>query len=165
MELVKTAEKSLGDLFKSAPKLPNSAKETLVKVWPWLAVIFGALQLFAAWGLYDLTRTVSRFATYFGTLLNTSIGYSAKDKFFIYTGIIVLLVDAAIMLMAYPKLVKRQKSGWDLLFLGSLLNVAYSVVNIFISGRGIGDFLMSLLGSVVAFYLLFQVKEKYAAKS
>lgn len=165
MELVTKVEKSLADVFKSAPKLPNNAKETLVKVWPFLALIFGVLQLFAAWGLYDLTRSVNNIATYFGTVLNVNIGYSGKDKFFIYLGIAVLVVDAVIMLMAYPKLVKRLKGGWDLLFLGSLLNVAYSLVNLFITGRGVGDFLMSLLGSAVGFYLLFQVKEKYASKS
>ncbi len=161
MEMVKNAEKSLEGLYKGAPKLPNNAKESLVKVWPWLALIFGVLQLLAAWGLYDLTRAVSRVSTYFGTVLDVNIGYSGKDKFFIYLGIVVLVVDAVIMLKAYPKLVKRVKSGWDLLFLGSLLNVAYSLVNLFIRGRGMGDFFMSLVGSAIAFYLLFQVKDKY----
>jgi hypothetical protein len=63
--------------------------------------------------------------------------------------------------MAYPALVKRERRGWDLLFLGSLLNVLYSVVTIFINGRGMGSFLSGLIGSALAFYLLFQVREKY----
>ena len=163
MELVKKADKSLTDVFKGAPKLPSNAKETLVKVWPFLALIFGVLQLFVAWGLYDLTRTVNNVATYFGTVLNVNLGYSGKDKFFIYVGIAVLVVDALILLKAYPKLVKRQKAGWDLLLLGSLLNVVYSLVNLFIRGRGMGDFFMSLVASVLGFYLLYQVKEKYTA--
>lgn len=164
MELVKKADKSLADVFKDAPKLPSNAKETLVKIWPFLALIFGILQLFVAWGLYDLTRSVNNIATYFGTVLDVSIGYSGRDKFFIYLGVAILVVEALIMLKAYPKLVKRRKAGWDLLFLGALLNVVYGMVNLFISGRGIGDFLMSLLASVLGFYLLYQVKEKYTAK-
>ena len=161
MELVKNAEKALEGVYKGAPKLSASTKESLAKIWPWLALIFGVIQLFAAWGLWHLTRVVNSVATYYGIVTHTSLGYSGKDKLFIYIGIIVLLVDAVILLMAYPKLVKRAKAGWDLLFLGSLLNVVYSVVNLLISGRGFGDFLFSLLGSAIGFYLLFQVKEKY----
>lgn len=161
MELVKKAEAALEGAYKSAPKLPENTKESLVKLWPWLALIFGVLQVWAAWGLWDLTRRVDNVVSYLGNYLGGSYGYSGKDKFFIYLGIITLLVDGVILLMAYPKLVKRQKSGWNLIFLGSLLNVAYSVVNLFITGRGFGTFLGSLIGSAIGFYLVFQVKDKY----
>jgi hypothetical protein len=162
MELVKKAETALADVYKGAPKLSDKTKETLVKIWPILALIFGVLQVWAAWGLWDLTRRVDSVVNYLGTYVTTAgYGYSGKDKFFIYLGILSLLVDGVILLMAYPKLKKRQKGGWDLIFLGSLINVAYSVVNLFISGRGFGSFLMSLIGSAIGFYLVFQVRDKY----
>jgi hypothetical protein len=66
-----------------------------------------------------------------------------------------------ILLMAYPHLVKRARRGWDLLFLGSLLNVVYSLVSVFIDGRGFSNFLLSLVGSAIGFYLLFQIKDRY----
>lgn len=163
MELVKKAEKSLADLYKGAPNLSDKTRETLVKVWPILALIFGILQVWAAWMLWDLVRAVNHITTVYGTFLNTSYGYSSKDKFFIYLGVLTLLVDGVILLMAYPKLKNRQRSGWDLLFLGSLLNVIYSFINLFISGRGFSDFLFSLIGSAIGFYLLYQVKGKYKA--
>ena len=162
MELVKKAEAALAGVYKGAPKLSNNTKETLVKIWPWLALIFGIIQLFAALTLWRLTSRVNELVSYYGVVTNTNVGYSGMDKFFIYTAIIILLIDAVILLMAYPKLAKRQKSGWDLLFLGSLLNVGYSIVNLPISGRGFGDFILSLLGSAIGFYLLYQVKEKYS---
>lgn len=165
MGMVKSAETALAGVFKGAPKMPEKGKESLVKAWPWIALIFGIIQLWAAWGLWDLTRAVNKVATYFGTYLGTSYGYSSKDKFFIYLGIASLVVDAVILLMAYPHLKNRHKRGWDLLFLGSLLNVVYSVLNLFISGRGFGDFLFSLIGSAVGFYLLFQVRDKYKGAS
>lgn len=163
MELVKKAETALAGIYKGAPKLSNNTKETLVSVWPWLALVFGVLQLWAAWALWDLTRAVDRVTTYLGTYLGGVYGYSGKDKFFIYLGLIMLVVDAIILLIAFPKLQKRQKSGWDLVFLGALLNVVYSLVNLFITGRGFSDFIFSLIGSAIGFYLLFQVKEKYKA--
>ncbi len=163
MELVKKAETALGGVFKGAPKLSNSTKETLVKIWPWLALIFGVIQLFAALALWRLMHVADTITSFYGQVLNNYSVYSSTDKLFIYLGILLLLIDAIILLMAYPKLAKRQKSGWDLIFLGSLLNVVYSLVNMFIKGRGLTDFLMSLIGSAVGFYLLFQVREKYAS--
>lgn len=161
MELVKKAETALAGVYKGAPKLSASAKESLVKVWPILALIFGILQLWAAWALYDLIRLADRVNTVFGAYLSNYSVYSGKDKFFIYLSLIVIVVDAVILLMAYPKLAKRQKSGWNLIFLGALLNVAYGVLNLFISSRGFGSLLGTLVGSAIAFYLLFQVREKY----
>ena len=78
---------------------------------------------------------------------------------------VVLVVEGVLFLLAFPKLQKRERKGWDLLFLAALLNVAYSVLTIFIDGRGFGSFLVNLVGSAIAFYLLFQVKSKFGGKS
>lgn len=162
MSAVSKLEKQLGDVFKGAPALPANAKESLAAAWPWIALVFGVLQLIAAWGLWDITR---RSAELFDTLsryyTGRSYGLSSFDKTVIYLGIAVLVVDAVILLMAYPELKKRAKRGWDLLFLGALINVGYSVVSLFIDDRGVGSFIFSLLGSAIGFYLLFQVREKY----
>lgn len=163
MKLVEQAESSLAGVFKAAPKLSDSAKESVAKVWPWLALIFGVLQLWAAWVLWDLLDKVDKVSDLFGSYFGSVVGYSGKDKVFIYMSLGVLVLDAVVLLMAYPKLVKRSMAGWKLLFLGSLLNVVYSFFNLFIQGRGFGNFLAALVGSAVGFYLLFQVREKYRA--
>lgn len=162
-ELVNKADSFLSGLFKGAPKMPDSSKESLVKAWPWLALVFAALQLVAAKGLWDLVRLFDRVNSVFGAWLGSAYVYSGKDKFFIYISLATLVVDAVILLMAFPKLKSRAKAGWDLVFLGALLNVAYSVFNFFIYGRGVGDFLGALVGSAIGFYLLYQVKDKYKA--
>lgn len=162
MELVKKAEKTMEGWFKSAPKISDSGKESLAKAWPWIALVFGVLQLWAAWVLWDLLRLANRVDNLLGSYL-TNYAYSGKDKLFIYLGLAVLVADAVILLMAYPHLKKRVARGWHLLFLGALLNVAYAVVNLFISTRGFGSFLLSLLGSAIGFWLLFQVKDKFHA--
>jgi hypothetical protein len=169
MAILKTAEDKLGDMYKGVPPLSASAKESLAKAWPWLALIFGILQLAAAYWLWQLTRVVNTLNDFVNSVsvyyTGKSAGLSAMDKTVIYLGVVLLVVDAAILLMAYPELVKRTKRGWDLIFLGSLLNLAYAVVTIFINGRGVGSFLSSLIGSAIAFYLLFQVREKYTGNS
>jgi len=162
MSAVTKLEKQIGGLFKGAPALPENGKEGLVKAWPWIALIFGVLQLLAAWGLWELTRRSERLIdTLSMYYTNGSYGLSSFDKTMVYVGIVVLLVDAVILLMAYPELKKRAKRGWDLLFLGALLNLGYSIVTLFIDDRGVGSFIFSLLTSAIGFYLLFQVREKY----
>lgn len=169
MKALKGIEDKLGDFFKGLPQLPDSSKEGLVNIWPWLALVAGILQLWAAWALYDLSKFASRLGDIADSLsiyyTGNSVGPSSMDKTIIYLGIVILVVDAVILLMAFPKLKVRAKSGWDLLFLASVLNLAYAVVQIFTYNRGVGSFIGSLIGSAIGFYLLFQVREKFGGRN
>ncbi len=64
MSSLKTVETKLEGMFKGAPALPADAKDWLVRAWPWLALIFGVLQLAAAWGLYRLTTYTNELTIY-----------------------------------------------------------------------------------------------------
>ncbi len=169
MEVLHKLEKQMENIFKDLPKLSDTSKEALADFWPWLALIAGILQLLVAWGLYDLSHRFDVIRDQLNStslyLTGHSIGLSATDKALIYLGVIVLVVDAIILLMAYPKLRKRAKRGWDLIFLGMLINVVYAVLQLFTKERGPFNFFASLIGSFIGFYLLFQVREKFVGKS
>jgi hypothetical protein len=169
MEILKSIDKQLDAAFKDAPKLPNSTKEALVKVWPWLALIFGLLQLMAVWALYESVRWSNEVIDSLNSLsvyyTGQTVGPSSTDKMFLYVGIIVLLVDAVILLMAFPHLKKRAKKGWNLIFLGMILNVIYAIISPFLYGNNFGNLIFGLVGSAIGFYLLYQVKDKYTHKS
>ncbi len=166
---LKKIEDSAAKIFKDLPQLPESTKEGLANVWPWLALIGGILQLMAAWALWRLASWADRVTDLAKSISVYYSGYTAGpssfDKTIIYVGAAILVVEAVIMLMAFPKLQKRQRGGWDLLFLAGLINLVYGVVQIFTFERGIGSFVMSLIGSAVVFYLLFQVREKFGGKT
>ncbi len=166
MSVIKTAENRLADVFKGMPKLSESSKESLAKVWPWIALVFGVIQLAAVWGLWNYLRDYSKAADYlngFNLYLNGNNGLlTGSEKFVIYLALIALAVDAVLLLMAYSPLKARARRGWDLLFLASLINVVYAVISLFMRGGGASDFLFSLIGSAVGFYLLFQVREKFS---
>ncbi len=164
MTSLKSIETKLNDIFKGLPAMPDSGKESLVKAWPYIALIFGILQLIAAWSLWRLTSYAERLSNLVALYTATN-PLSSYDKTIIYLGVIMLVVDAVILLMAYPHLVTRSRKGWDLLFLAALVNVGGGVVQIFINGRGFGSFIFGLLGSAVGFYLLFQVRAKYSKGS
>ncbi len=168
MSALETIENKMATAFKDVPALPDSSKEALAKVWPWLALIGGVLQLLAALALYHLANYASRVIDLANSLSayysGQPVGPSSFDKTLIYLGVLMLVVDAVILLLAFPKLQKREKGGWNLLFLGALINLVYGVVQIFTYNRGIGSFVGSLIGSLIAFYLLFQVREKFGGK-
>lgn len=168
MSVIKQAEDGLASLFKDLPHLPESSRESLANFWPWLALIGGIVQLWAAWILYRLADWAGAVSDYVNELSRIyggrEVGPTGMDKTVIYLGVALLVVDAVILLMAWPKLKARLRAGWDLLFLGSLLNLAYGVVQIFTFNRGFGSFIGSLVGSAIGFYLLFEVREKFSKK-
>lgn len=160
---IRKLEQKLGSLYKGAPALSNSIKETLVNILPWLVLVVGVLQLFAAWRLWGLARQVGNVSNAVSALYITEGRISSTDKPFIYLGSIILLVNAVILLKAYSHLKTHKRAGWDLLFLSAVINAGYSVTQLFITGRGISMFIFNILGSVIGFYLLFQVKSKYSS--
>lgn len=165
MGTIKQLETKIGGLFKSAPPLPESSKKSLVEAWPWIALVFGILQVLSALGLWGIVSAANRAVdianTYAIYYTGQSVALSSLDKTVIYLGVIILAVSAVLLLKAYPELKKRSIKGWDLLFLSFLVNLLYSVATVFIDGRGIPSLVFGLAASAVGFYLLFQVKDKY----
>lgn len=168
MSELQRVENSLEKLFKGLPNISEQARESVAKVLPVLAIIGGLFQLAASYWVFKLAHVadqVDQFIKSYSVLTGGVYGLSSTDKFLIYVGAVVLLVEAVILFMAYSGLKERKKRGWDLLFLGALINVAYSVVSLFITGRGFGSFLFGLIGSAFGFWLLFQVRSKYGGKA
>lgn len=161
MKLIKKLEDKLASLFENVPALPTSSREALVNLWPWIALVFGALQLLAAWALVGMIQRAENFVNYDSFYIRNPDALSGAEQTPIYLGILVLIVEAIILLRAYPELKMRSRFGWELLFLASLLNVLYSLIGLFIQSRGIGTFIFSLISSAVGFYLLFQVRGYY----
>lgn len=170
MGALQTAEKQLRGLFKGMPPLPKQSKDGLVKAWPIIAIVFGVLQVAAAYWLFQATRVVEAYNELVNSLsayyTGSEVGLSSMDRTVMYLGVALLLVDGVILLMAYPHLQKRTRRGWDLLFLAALINAVYAVVSAFMAQRGgAGSLLFGLLSSAAGFYLLFQVKDHYAGRA
>lgn len=161
--LLKKVELSLAPLFKNMPAIPKNGKEGLVKSWPIIALVFGVLQLIAAYGLWRIGHRTNEFVDYVNQLA-PNYGLSTVNHlgFTYWLGLLVLVADGAILLLAYSGLKARHKSGWDLLFLGALVNLAYGLVMVFDDNYGgFGRLVSSLIGSFIGLYLLFQVRDAY----
>ena len=79
----------------------------------------------------------------------------------IWLALAVLVVEAVLYLLAFPGLRDRKKFGWNYLYWGALVNVAYAVVSLFDGYNGVGNFVGALIGSAVGLWLLFQVRSSY----
>lgn len=138
--------KVLDDNYSKVPALSSNLRENLVKIAPWLSLIGGILLVWAAYGLYVLATS-------------PVVGYIAAMGGFSYAWIIsavVLLVGGVLELLAFSPLKARKEKGWNLLFYASLLYVLSSVVRL-----SLGGIIFSVIGFLIAYYFLYQVKSYY----
>ena len=130
-------------LGKSIPALPDNVKEIIVKLSPWFAAISMLILLpviLAAFGISAIALPFS----YLGGL-NMGFGYTLGLVFSF--GMIVL------ELMAIPGLFKREQRAWRLIFYSTLLSLLQQLFRFDVVGL--------VIGAVISFYFLFQVKSKY----
>jgi hypothetical protein len=130
-------------LSKSIPGLPDNVKELIVKLSPWFAVISMIMLapiILAAFGL-------SAIALPFSYLGGMHYGFGYTIGLIFSFGMIVL------QLMAIPGLFKRQEKAWRLMFYSSVLSLVQQLFSFNLGGM--------VIGAIISFYFLFQVKSKY----
>lgn len=149
-----------GDKFPI--QLPKAAREWIVKVSPWLALIGGVLSLWASWSFWRAGHYVNQWVDWANTL---SAAYGGERVTHLglmwYVSLIVLLVQAVLMLLAFPGLRDRKKVGWNLVFYSSLVSIVVGVVQLFVSGYGFGNLIGTLIGAAIGMFILFQVRSYY----
>ncbi len=156
--------KSLDDVFgKKAPQLPKGAKEFLVSIAPWAALIGGILSLLSVYWMWHWAHLANNLVNYANQISQAYGGPAVGDRLTIavWVGMLFLLVEGIIYLAAFSGLKARKLSGWTLLFYGVLVNIAYGIVMIFTSYGGVGRFIGALIGAALGFWLLFQVRHYY----
>ncbi len=160
-------EKSLdGVLGEKAPyKLPGNARETLVKIAPWLSLAGGVFGIISAIGLWRAAHYVNQWVDV-ANQLSASFGVSAQTPrlgLTFWLSLVMLVVFSALAFLAFPGLKAKKKTGWNLMFYSALANVGYAVISLFYDGGGFGSFFGAAVGSVLGLYLLFQVRSHYKA--
>lgn len=164
---MESIEKSLDELLvKKAPvQLPENAKKTIVEWLPWINLVFGVLQLWAALAFWQLAHLTNSLVDYANSLsaVTGNVAPVSKLGLFFYVSLLVLVADGVLILAAFPGLRAKSKvRGWNLLFYGLVLNVVYGVFRLFTDiGGGFGSLFWSVVSSVIGAYILFQVRSYY----
>ena len=128
-------------LVKRAPfQIPDAGKEFLVRFGPWIALILLILLL----PLLLVALGIGTLAIPFG-----GVGYAAGFGL----SAILAFVQVVMIAAAFPGLLARKMSGWMLLFYEQLLSIVAGLLR--------GSVVGTLVGGIIALYILFQVREKY----
>lgn len=130
--------------FKKFPPLPENVKDILVKIAPWLALVFGVLGVLTSLAATGLMAALSPVM-----VLGGGVGAATGGV----VGAILALVSSVLMVMAFTGLKNRKIAGWKYSFYSQLVSVVASVVALNLVG--------AVIGGVIGFYLLFQVKSYY----
>ncbi len=139
-QFIKTLDEYFG---KKAPQLPVKAKEIIVKVSPYLAIL-GIV--FMVMSIVPLMMLV------FGLgAVSVLAGYVPMQN--AYISIAVMLATGIICAMAIPGLFKRTKYAWNLMFYSQLVSAVGSLLSL--------NIISLIIGLAIGFYILFQVKSYY----
>lgn len=133
------------DLYfgKKAPALPANIKELIVSFAPWITLILVVISLPAVLAILGIGSIFAPFS-FFGGITK---GYA-------YTlSLIFLALSVLFEALAIPGLFKRSKKGWNFVFYSTLVGILSNVVNFNLSSL--------VVGGLISFYFLFQVKSYY----
>ena len=127
---------------KKAPvQIPEEGRELIVKWGPWITVILIAF-------LLPLTLAVLGI----GSFLLPFGGYGYATTFGL--GAAFLLLHFALMILALPGLFARRMTGWKYMF--------YAQVAALIESFMYYAVISGILGALIGFYILFQIRTKYS---
>lgn len=131
-------------MVKKAPfAIPMGGKEFIVKVAPYLVIVFAILGVPAILAGLGLSAFLTPFAMMGGSLWGVSAMIS----------LIVSAIALVIEVIAVPGLFKRTHGGWRLVFYASIVSTIGNLLALNIVGGAIG--------AVIGWYILFQVKDMY----
>lgn len=136
--------KTLEEWFAKLPPLPKGATDVIVKIAPWLALIFGVLGVLGSLAATGILAVLSPFL-----VLGGGLGVATGGVI----GAILALVSSVLMLMAFPGLRDRKIAGWKYSFWSEAISVVSSVVALNLVG--------AVVGALIGFYILFAIKSYY----
>jgi hypothetical protein len=118
-------------------------KEFIVKVSPYLIIIFAIMALPLILAAIGISTALTPFAMVGG------YGWGLAAIISLATTVIVLIMEV----MAVPGLFKRAKSAWRLVFYATIVSLIGSILAF--------NIISGIIGAIIGWYILFQVKELY----
>lgn len=152
MSTLASVESTLDDyLVKQAPfQIPAGGREWIVEFGPWIALILLLFSIPAILAVFALGSIVGAVSAVSGHTLGLWYGpYLA-----------ILIAQVVLMAVAIPKLMRREKAGWNLAFYYELAGVVMSLV-VWVPHFQILNLFWSLLGDLIGLYVLFQIRSYY----
>ncbi|MEP7162790.1 MAG: hypothetical protein ABI747_03435 [Candidatus Moraniibacteriota bacterium] len=137
-------------MVKKAPfQIPMNIKEIIVKIAPYLIIIFAVLFVPVLLAALGLSAVLAPFAM-MGGAVTGGVSWGLWGIISLVTGIAAFGLE----IFAVPGLFKRTQGAWRLVYWASLVSFVGGVLNIY-------GLIGTIIGSIIGWYILFQVKELY----
>ncbi len=132
-------------MVKKAPfALPAGLKEFIVKISPYLIIIFAIMALPLILGAIGISAVFAPIAMMGGY----GWGFGA------IISLAATVITVVMELMAVPGLFKRTKASWRLLFYASIVSLIGGILSV-------SGIVGAIIGAIIGWYILFQVKDMY----
>ena len=143
-------------VHKAPFQFPVGLTDFIVAAAPWITLVIAIL-------LVPFLITVISGALFVSSLVAVyGNGATLQPTFMLWISLAVLVAQIVIMFVAVPKLIKRQRSGWLLIFYADLISLAYGIVNSFAYGYfAISSIIWALISAAIGLYVLFQIRKHY----
>ena len=138
-QIINTVE----EWYSKLPPLPRSWTEVIVKITPWIALVFGILGVLGSIAAFGILTVLSPFVA-----LGGGVGAATNGVI----GSLLALVSSGLLLAAFPGTRAGKMSGWNMLFYSEVVSLVSSVVFFSVGG---------VVGALIGFYILFQIKTHY----
>lgn len=165
-QTIGTIEKSLVKISNSLPPLPKKVIDWLYEnIWWIVAIVaaLGALSVLSSIGWLGLLFTDLYMIM---TRAHGPVGMGTPVLMMIGSVLFACLSIAATVVagMAIVPLKEKQKRGWDLLFVASLISAVVAALFVLSSGWGLlPNLFNTALGLAIGWYFLFQIRSRYTA--
>lgn len=134
-------QQTLEDFFMKFPSLPKGGRDFLVKLAPMFALVFGVLGILFSIGGLGIVGVLSPFMM--------MGGYSGGSLL----SVLAYLVSSVLMVVAFSGLRKKKLQGWMMLFWSEVVSFVGALLALSLIG--------GVVGAVISFYLLYQIKSYY----
>lgn len=132
---------------QKAPAMPENVKELLVRFAPWVTLVLLLITLPAVLIALGLGALAAPLAFLIGPGYGVSYGIT-------YTvGMVILGVSVLLEALSLPGLFKRSRQGWRFAYYATIVSIVGNLIGF--------NFLSALVGAVVGFYILFQIRSYY----
>lgn len=129
--------------YSKLPPLPTDWREIIVRVTPWVALVFGILGVLGSLSAVGILTVLSPLI-----VLGAGIGVASGG----IIGAALMLVASGLLLFAFLQVKAKREKGWRLLFFSEAVSLLSAVVAVSLGGVAV---------ALIGFYILFQIKPYY----
>lgn len=143
-------------VYKAPWQFPAGLTDFIVKTAPWISLVIAII-------LVPFVLTAISGALFVSSIVATyGLPNAAQPTFMLWLSLAVLIAQIVIMFVSVPKLLKRQRNGWLLVFYADLISLVYGIFSSFAYGYfAISSIIWALISAAIGLYVLFQVRRFY----